>query len=298
VTRETTGGGHRNQPDQNPYGARPAPLSVFPAAQHHPRLQRTGRYTPASFAHPAKMLPELARHLITGYSRPGETVCDPMCGIGTTLVEAAHLGRHAIGVDLESRWVSLARTNLTLAAESGAPGTGQVLHGNARHLTDLIPAGAHGTVSLLLTSPPYGPATHGQVTARPGQGVHKTDYTYSAGRDNLAYAGLPGLLDGMADILTATRKIMRPGGIVALTVRPYRVAGELVDLPGALVDIAVEEAGLVRHGRAVALLAALRGGGLVPRATFFALHNTRTARAAGHPLHLLAHEDVLLFTVP
>jgi DNA modification methylase len=28
-------------------------------------------------------------------------VLDPMCGIGTTLVEAVHLGRHAIGVEYE-----------------------------------------------------------------------------------------------------------------------------------------------------------------------------------------------------
>jgi len=36
-----------------------------------------------------------------------------MCGICTTLVEAAHLGRDAIGVEREPRWAQLARDNLT-----------------------------------------------------------------------------------------------------------------------------------------------------------------------------------------
>lgn len=46
------------------------------------------------------MLPALARRAIETYSDPGDLVVDPMCGIGTTLVEAADLGRRAAGVEL------------------------------------------------------------------------------------------------------------------------------------------------------------------------------------------------------
>jgi hypothetical protein len=53
-------------------------------------------------AHPGKILPELARHAILTYRQIRELVLDPMCGIGTTLVEAV-LGRRAIGVELEPR---------------------------------------------------------------------------------------------------------------------------------------------------------------------------------------------------
>ena len=42
----------------------------------------------------------------------GDIVVDPMCGIGTTLVEAAALGRRCIGVELEERWVTVTRANL------------------------------------------------------------------------------------------------------------------------------------------------------------------------------------------
>ncbi|MHB1740928.1 MAG: DNA methyltransferase, partial [Actinomycetes bacterium] len=75
------------------------------SAQH----QRAGRYLPGCAAHPAKMLPVLARRIIQAYSAPGDLVVDPMAGVGTTVVEAALAGRRCVGVELEARWVSLAR---------------------------------------------------------------------------------------------------------------------------------------------------------------------------------------------
>jgi hypothetical protein len=50
------------------------------------------------------MLPAIAATAITRYSEPGDLVADPICGIGTTLVEAIHLGRDAIGTEYEPRW--------------------------------------------------------------------------------------------------------------------------------------------------------------------------------------------------
>ncbi len=69
------------------------PLTVWPCAQRSAQCQRRGRFVPESNRHPAKMLPELARRAISAYSDPGDVVLDPMCGIGTTVVEASHLDR-------------------------------------------------------------------------------------------------------------------------------------------------------------------------------------------------------------
>ena len=46
-----------------------------------------------------------------------------MCGIGTTLIEAVHLGRDAIGVEYEPRWAALAADGIALARRQGATGT-------------------------------------------------------------------------------------------------------------------------------------------------------------------------------
>jgi hypothetical protein len=81
--------------------------SCAAGAQSPGYIQRAGRYLPESTAHPGKMLPELARRITAEYAPPGGLVVDPMCGIGTTLIEAAHLGRDALGVEREPAGPSL-----------------------------------------------------------------------------------------------------------------------------------------------------------------------------------------------
>jgi modification methylase len=273
------------------------PLSVWPTAQHPAAAQRTGRYLPGSTAHPAKMLPAIARQAIAAYSHPGDLVLDPMCGIGTTLVEAIHLGRNAIGVELEARWAQLASANLTHARRQGATATATVITGDARQLPRLVDPNLAGRVTLVLTSPSYGRSLHGQVTARPGRGVAKFDDTYSADPANLGRISHPALLDALEEILLGCRQLLRPGGLLVLTARPYRHRDLLVDLPGRLTQVA-EAAGLVLYERNAALLVGLRDERLIPRPSFFQLDRVRKARARGLPLRIIAHEDVLVFRRP
>src|ERR671914_2106342 len=87
---------HSRQTPERPT-QEPVPLSVWACAQQPAAFQRRGRYLPGSTAHPAKMLPAVAAAAINAYTQPDDIVLDPMCGIGTTLVEAAHHGRTPIG---------------------------------------------------------------------------------------------------------------------------------------------------------------------------------------------------------
>lgn len=274
------------------------PSSVWPVAQTSPRSQRSGRYIPTSTPHPAKMLPALAATAITTYTRPGDLVLDPMCGIGTTLVEAVHAGRDGVGIEYEPRWADLARDNVSLAVDAGATGHAAVAAGDARHAADLLGADLTGRVRLLLTSPPYGSSTHGHVRAAGADAgkVRKWDHRYGNDRANLASRPLPELLAGFGEILTACLPLLAPGAVVVLTTRPYRERGQLVDLPGAALHTAAS-AGLHPVARYVALLAGLRAGRLVPRASFFQMANVRAARAAGTPLLIPAHEDVLVLAL-
>jgi modification methylase len=270
-------------------------LSVWVTAQQAGPSQRRGRYIPESVRHPARMLPAIAAHAIASYTEPGELLFDPMCGIGTTLVEAVYAGRDAIGVEYESRWSDIADANLAHAHTRGATGHGAVIRGDATMLDALLPTVLHGSVALVVTSPPYGPAVHGLVRPTPGEGVAKSDNRYNDGTDkgNLAYRDLPGLVGGFTDILRGCVRLLRPGGVVVVTVRPWRKRGELVDLPSAVVGAGIA-AGLMPIERCVALLAAVRDGRLVARPSFFQLQQVRKARAAGVPMHLIAHEDVIV----
>lgn len=273
------------------------PLSVWATAQDGPRAQRKGRYLQESEAHPAKMYPAIAAHAIASYTQPGDLVIDPMCGIGTTLVEAMHLDRMAIGVEYEQRWADLAARNVEHAVDQGAAGYGTVVQGDAREIERLVGADVHGQAALVLTSPPYGPATHGHVrdsrSSGGGSGVRKRNYRYSDDPQNLARQSVEDLIGGFTQILVGCRTLLRPGGFLVITARPYRRTGRMVDIPTLATQAAIA-AGYVLHERCVALLAATRDDGLMARSSFFQLVNARNAFAAGSPTHVCAHEEVIV----
>ncbi|WP_434739340.1 TRM11 family SAM-dependent methyltransferase [Micromonospora sp. SH-82] len=268
--------------------------SLWLTCQQPARDQRRGRYVRATSSHPGKMLPHLAAYAISSYTVPGDLVFDPMCGSGTTLVEAMHLGRQGIGIDIEPRFTTLAEANVALASSQGATGTARVFTGDAVGLRDIVPASAVGRVGLVLTSPPYGRGTHGlvQITR---SGVRKRDHLYGdREHGNLAYGGWSRLLDGFAAILAASSALLRPGGFVVITCRPVRrQRDDLIDLPGELLAVA-RSVGLQPVQRCAALLAAVRDGQIVHRAAMFALMSVRRSRDEGIPVHLVAHEDVLV----
>jgi site-specific DNA-methyltransferase (adenine-specific) len=57
---------------------------------------------------PLKLMTQLVEH----YSRPGDVVCDPCCGAGTTLRAAVDLGRRAVGIDISAEHCELTKRRL------------------------------------------------------------------------------------------------------------------------------------------------------------------------------------------
>ena len=62
--------------------------------------------------HPCPKPLELWAWLLANISAPGETVLDPFAGSGTTLVAAKHLGRQAIGVEIEESYCEIVAKRL------------------------------------------------------------------------------------------------------------------------------------------------------------------------------------------
>ncbi len=269
---------------------------MLATGQRPSRLQRRGRYTPESMRHPGKMLPAIAATVINAFTHPGDLVIDPMCGIGTTLIEAIHLDRDAAGMEYEPHFVHLTLDNVRHAHHQGATGRAQLISGDARNIA-VVYGVLRGRAALVLTSPPYGARTHGHIRSGRDNGggkVIKRHHRYSADRGNLAHQPLTGLLEGFGRILAGSATLLRPGGVVAVTIRPIRIKGELTDLPGRIIETA-QRHGLTLVGRHAALLAGLRDGGLVNRASFFQMLETRRARDRGIPACAIAHEDLLVF---
>jgi adenine-specific DNA-methyltransferase len=80
--------------------------------------------------HPAEKPQDMLRHIIKTSSYEGDVVLDCFAGSGSTLVAAKNLGRRAIGIEIEERWVTYAakfigaKTNLKLTTEKDL-----VIHG-------------------------------------------------------------------------------------------------------------------------------------------------------------------------
>jgi len=58
--------------------------------------------------HPAPFPLELATRLVRMFSFHGDTVLDPFCGTGTTMIAALRYGRNSIGIDIEPEYCRMA----------------------------------------------------------------------------------------------------------------------------------------------------------------------------------------------
>jgi modification methylase len=292
------------------------PLAVWPCAQRTSQWQRHKRYVSESNRHPGKMLPALAQRAVEAYSDPGDLVVDPMCGIGTTLVEASDLGRRAVGIELEARWAKLASANLDqLHAGRRTRSLALVTEGDARKLPRVLttqaagllkrerdgaqPIGA-GAVDLILTSPPYA-CEVADINEVSGPGPLRRDDTtnYSSDRCNLGHARGAAYLAAMADIYRSCAAVLRPDGFMVCVTKDMRSAGG-----GALRNLSCEtialceDAGLLYWQRVIGLLATVRDSELVMRPSFWQTLHARRRRAKGDRTQVVAHEDVLVFRKP
>jgi site-specific DNA-methyltransferase (adenine-specific) len=98
-------------------------LIIF-AAKGDPKLYgkrdvnvwETPRVGTFSMSHPTEKPVALAQRAVAISTEPGWTVLDPFCGTGSTCVAAADLDRRAIGIEIEEKYVKVARERLTMAS--------------------------------------------------------------------------------------------------------------------------------------------------------------------------------------
>lgn len=268
---------------------------MWPVAQTSAQYQRAGRYLPECAAHPAKMLPELARRIVCEYSAPGALVVDVMAGIAATVAEAALLGRRAVGVEVETRWAALAEANLDHMLDADHRRLAEVRVGDARRLGD-VAGDLVGTVDLICTSPPYAcdVGTVDRTNWGAGSGLCPSDTrNYSTDKANLGHAR-GAYEQAMAEIYAGCFALLRPGGILVTVTKHTRRGGRTLDLAGLTSRLA-RGVGFDYLAHVVALHAAVRDGQLVARPSFWQTNNGHKARLRGEPTHLTVHEDVLAF---
>jgi len=241
------------------------PLSVWSTGQRDPlaQLRDTG-CVPGTETDTNWIPPAVAAHAIATYTSPGDLVLDPDCGAGTVLNEALRAGRHTVGLTAHNQWWALARANIIAAKAAGSGRDGSVIHARPNVLATVRAAGLIGRVGLVLTALRAGPD-----------------------RDSFDAA-----VAQLASTFRHCEPLLRSGGHLVAVARPCRYPdGSLVDLTTQLIEAGIA-AGLAPVERCVALTAGLRGSRLITRAS---LAERRAARAAGGPVALTAHHEVLVF---
>jgi 16S rRNA G966 N2-methylase RsmD len=125
-----------------------------------PRGCSTTYLTHGLFRYAGKLPPPLVAYLLSEYSSAGDTVLDPMCGGGTTAIEAVTSGRRAVNFDINVVSLTVAEAVTRAAAVSG-------LHEfEQRVLEDSTPQAATGELAAYFTDEAYGLLRRGLSLAK------------------------------------------------------------------------------------------------------------------------------------
>jgi tRNA (guanine10-N2)-dimethyltransferase len=81
--------------------------------------------------------------------KEGETICDPFCGTGTTLLEAESMGINGIGLDFDERMCKISKENLEANGY-----TSKIINADFSKLTEIV-----GEFDGIVTDLPYGIAS-------------------------------------------------------------------------------------------------------------------------------------------
>ncbi|HEX2324055.1 MAG TPA: DNA methyltransferase [Chloroflexota bacterium] len=144
-----------------------------------PQRERT-RHVHGLHPYLGKYPPQLVEALLRGAMRPDQTVLDPFCGSGTTLVQANESGLHAAGTDVSAFNVLLAR------AKTAAYSLPHLRHEvqQALQLAEAAPPEAESKAERPLPEPTGAPA--GAPEAEPDAYLRRW-YAPPARRQLLAY---------------------------------------------------------------------------------------------------------------
>lgn len=153
-----------------------------------------------AYAHPAPFMVRDIEKLISLFTKKGMTVLDPFVGSGTTLLAANKLGRHAIGIDLNSEYKKIADKRLKA---KGLPDYRYIVGDANKKLETLEP------VDYIVTSPPY----HNILRNNSKGTRHNNGKLYRMGaRDGVQYytdhENDLGNFDEYADFVSALKDIM------------------------------------------------------------------------------------------
>lgn len=216
-------------------------------------------FTRESMAHPAKLHLGLLAWIIDRYTAPGDTIADPMAGIGSTAY-AALLQRNVILREIEPRWLALAHENAATIIRAAGLFAGAIDVGQADARQPWGFKADH-----IIFSPPYGCETSVSSTRRAGVLSHRARQSAALGyserwtqllrQDNASgaigaqmfhYGSHPAqighwrgdrYIEAMTDVYHQAYNTLRAGGTMALVIKDHIKDGKRVQIADQTVGL-------------------------------------------------------------
>jgi site-specific DNA-methyltransferase (adenine-specific)/adenine-specific DNA-methyltransferase len=103
------------RPSGNPLGKNPSDFWRFVAGEWERSVWDVPNVKanhPEKTAHPCQFPVELAERCVLAFTRPGDRVLDPFCGVGSALIAGLKHGRRVIGCEKDAGYVRIARERI------------------------------------------------------------------------------------------------------------------------------------------------------------------------------------------
>ncbi len=195
---------------------------------HNPPPRKKG-----VLVHPAKFPETMAQEFIEFFTKKGQTVLDPMCGTGSTLVAALRAGRNSHGIELNPKYAEIAKQ--IIAEEREALGgsienlKSEIVNGDATRAADY----GFPTIDYVLTSPPYWDMLHarGASTQKKRRDSTDLDVFYSDDPNDLGNVeDYDAFLAKLVDIYTGLKPLLREKAYLTIIVKNVKKGGRIYPL--------------------------------------------------------------------
>ncbi len=196
--------------------------------------------------HPAPFSFTDVSRLILFFTKKGERVLDPFCGVASTLKGAAVTDRKGVGIELVEQWVELGRQRLSREVEDAS--RQQIICGDAR---DVMKTFRDESFDFIVTSPPYWgilnkKADHKVRNERVKNGL-ATRYSEDA-RDLANIPSYKDFIHELVKVFAECRRVLRRGRYMCVVVSDFRHGAKFVpyhaDLIAALSPVGWELKGI------------------------------------------------------
>ena len=180
--------------------------------------------------HPAGFPETLVREFVEFFTKRNMWVLDPFLGTGSTLLAARAAGRNAVGVEINPRYVSMARSRLKEAPSSNE--TRQlVLQGDSRDLREILRRGEVHEFDFCVSSPPYWNQLKRASLRQRDRAQRGLDTAYSDDPQDIGNINNYGeFLDAQKRIFDEVYSVMKVGGYLVVVTNNVFSEGRLYPL--------------------------------------------------------------------